>query len=108
MATSIGDRVKRGQMVDVAGVAWDGGRGIRDVEVSINGGSAWVIARLGKDLGHYAFRTFRHQFRVPAEGSPIVMVRAVSNRGETQVDKLIFNGAGYHNNVIARIKLEVA
>ena len=110
LVTSIhdGQRVKRGQMVDVAGVAWDGGRGIRDVEVSTDGGSSWVIAMLGKDLGNYAFRTFKHQFRVAPEGSPVVMVRAVGNKGETQVDKLIFNGAGYHNNVISRIKLEVA
>ena len=36
------------------------------------------------------------------------MVRAFNNRGDTQVTELIFNPAGYHHNVIARIKLEVA
>ncbi|MFZ3322949.1 MAG: molybdopterin-dependent oxidoreductase [Usitatibacter sp.] len=110
LVTSIhdGQHVKRGDMIDVAGVAWDGGRGIRDVEVSADGGSSWVLAQLGKDLGNYSFRTFQHKFRVPAEGSPVVMVRAYNNRGDTQVDKLIFNPAGYHHNVIPRIKLEVA
>jgi hypothetical protein len=92
--------------VKVAGVAWDGGRGIRDVEVSVDGGSSWVLAQLGKDLGNFSFRTFEHGFR--AEGSPVVMVRAYNNRGDVQVDKLIFNPAGYHHNVIPRIKLEVA
>ena len=110
LVTSIhdGDRVKRGQVVDVAGVAWDGGRGIRDVEVSTDGGSSWVLAQLGKDLGNYSFRTFMHKFRVPAQGSPVVMVRAYNNRGDTQVEKLIFNPAGYHHNVVPQIHLEVA
>jgi DMSO/TMAO reductase YedYZ molybdopterin-dependent catalytic subunit len=107
LVTSIqdGQRVKRGQMVDVAGVAWDGGRGIRDVEVSVDGGSSWVLAQLGKDLGRFSFRTFMHKFR--AEGSPVVMVRAINNRGDTQAQKLVFNPAGYHHNVIPRIRLEV-
>ncbi|HEY2629232.1 MAG TPA: molybdopterin-dependent oxidoreductase [Usitatibacter sp.] len=110
LVTSIhdGQHVKRGDMVDVAGVAWDGGRGIRDVEVSVDGGSSWVLAQLGKDLGNFSFRTFMHKFRVPAEGNPVVMVRAINNRGDTQVDKLIFNPAGYHHNVIPRIQLEAA
>lgn len=110
LVTSIhdGDHVKRGQMVDVAGVAWDGGRGIRDVEVSTDGGRSWVLAQLGKDYGNYSFRTFMHRFRVPAEGSPVVMVRAYNKRGDTQVEKLVFNPAGYHHNVIPQIHLEVA
>ena len=109
LVTSIhdGDRVKRGQVVDVAGVAWDGGRGIRDVEVSTDGGASWVLAQLGKDHGNYSFRTFMHKFRVPSEGSPVVMVRAYNNRGDTQVEKLIFNPAGYHHNVVPQIHLEV-
>ena len=108
LVTSIhdGQRVKRGQMVDVAGVAWDGGRGIRDVEVSIDDGHAWYLAQLGKDLGRFSFRTFSHRFRA-GEPPPIVRVRAYNNRGDTQVEKLIFNPAGYHHNVIQRIRLEV-
>ena len=62
---------------------------------------------LGKDYGNYSFRTFMHKFRVPNEGSPVVMVRAYNNRGDTQVEKLIFNPAGYHHNVVPQIKLEV-
>lgn len=109
LVTSIhdGQRVKRGQMVDVAGVAWDGGRGIRDVEVSTDGGQSWTLALLGKDLGNLSFRTFAHKFRVGAGEAPVVMVRAYNNRGDTQVTKLIFNPAGYHHNVVPRIRLEV-
>jgi DMSO/TMAO reductase YedYZ molybdopterin-dependent catalytic subunit len=109
LVTSVhdGQRVKRGQVVEVAGVAWDGGRGIRDVEVSVDDGRSWVLALLGKDLGPFSFRTFVHKFRV-GEAAPVIRVRAYNTRGDTQVEKLIFNPAGYHHNVIPRIRLEVA
>jgi DMSO/TMAO reductase YedYZ molybdopterin-dependent catalytic subunit len=108
LVTSIfdGQRVKRGQMVEVAGVAWDGGRGIRDVEVSVDDGRSWYLALLGKDYGRYSFRSFSYKFRVGE--APIVRVRAYNTRGDTQVEKLIANPAGYHHNVIPRIRLEVA
>jgi len=109
LVTSIhdGHKAKLGQVLDVAGVAWDGGRGIRDVEVSADGGQSWYLARLGKDLGPYSFRTFSHKFRPKDAGSLVVMVRAFNTRGDTQVSKLLHNPAGYHHNVIPRIHVEV-
>jgi hypothetical protein len=35
------------------------------------------------------------------------MVRARNNVGATQVDKLLFNGAGYHNNIVQQLALRV-
>ena len=35
------------------------------------------------------------------------MARATSKSGETQVEQLILNPAGYHHNVIQRIYVEV-
>ena len=43
--------------VTVGGIAWDGGYGIRSVEVSTDGGKTWLPATLGEDLGRFAFRT---------------------------------------------------
>ncbi len=103
-----GQRFHRGQTVDVAGIAWDGGRGIRDVLVSPDSGRSWHPAHLGKDLGPYSFRPFRYQFRAATPGPAVVMVKAVNARGDTQVSDLIFNPAGYHNNVVSRIQIEVA
>ena len=110
LVTSIhdGQRVHPGQVVDVAGIAWDGGHGIRDVEVSTDGGRSWVLAERGRDLGKFSFRAFHHKFRPREAGTAVVMVRAFNNHGDTQVSELIFNPAGYHHNVIPRIKLEVA
>ena len=108
LVTSVvdGQRVKKGQMVEVAGVAWDGGRGIRDVEISLDDGHSWFLALLGKDLGRFSFRTFSHKFRV-GDAAPIIKVRAYNTRGDTQVEKLVMNPAGYHHNVVQRIRLEV-
>ena len=110
LVTSIhdGHRVRRGQPVEVSGIAWDGGRGIRDVEVSTDGGRSWVLAELGKDLGRFSFRTFRHVFRPSEAGQAMVMVRAFNARGETQATELVFNPAGYHHNVVPHIRVEVA
>ena len=101
-----GQQIKRGQPAAVKGVAWDGGSGIAKVEVSTDGGS-WHDAKLGKDLGRFSFREFSFPLPTREAGSLVVMARATSKSGETQVEKLKFNPAGYHNNVIQRIYVEV-
>ena len=98
-----GAKVKAGK-VTVAGMAWDGGYGISRVEVSTDGGKTWASAKLGEDLGKYAFRPW--SFDLTAKrGRTTVMVNATNVIGQTQVSKLLFNGAGYHNNVMQNITL---
>jgi DMSO/TMAO reductase YedYZ molybdopterin-dependent catalytic subunit len=104
---SAGQRIERGRSIDVRGIAWDGGSGIAKVEVSVDGGATWREAKLGNDAGRYSFREFG--FSVPASesGARIVSARATSRSGETQVEELIANPAGYHHNVPQRIPIEV-
>jgi hypothetical protein len=90
--------------VTVSGIAWDGGYGIRNVEVSTDAGKTWSSARLGEDLGKYAFRPWSFELRA-GRGKTTVMVNATNAIGQTQVSELIFNGAGYHNNVMQSITL---
>jgi DMSO/TMAO reductase YedYZ molybdopterin-dependent catalytic subunit len=98
-----GAKVKPGK-VRVSGLAWDGGYGIRTVQVSTDGGNTWSSATLGQDLGPYAFRTW--SFDVNAKkGKNSVMVNATNNIGQAQTAALIFNPAGYHNNVIQNLTL---
>ncbi len=98
-----GDKVKTGK-VTVSGQAWDGGYGIRSVEVSTDGGKNWSAATLGQDLGRFAFRPW--SFDVSSKrGKNTVMVNATNKIGQAQVSELIFNGAGYHNNVMQNISL---
>ena len=98
-----GDKVKAGK-VAVSGQAWDGGYGIRSVDVSTDGGKTWSAAKLGQDLGRFAFRPW--SFDLSAKrGKNTVMVNATNKLGQAQVSELIFNGAGYHNNVMQNISL---
>jgi DMSO/TMAO reductase YedYZ molybdopterin-dependent catalytic subunit len=90
--------------VTVSGLAWDGGYGIRTVEVSTDGGKTWSSAPLGKNLGNYAFRPW--SFELTAKrGKNTVMVNATNKIGQSQTAELIFNPSGYHNNVMQNITL---
>jgi sulfite dehydrogenase (cytochrome) subunit A len=104
---SDGEKVKPGALT-LKGIAWDGGYGIRDVEVSGDGGKNWSAATLGSDLGRFSFREW--SFAVPAmkAGMHSFMVRASNAIGQTQVAKALFNPAGYHHNVMQQITLNVA
>ena len=98
-----GDKVKAGK-VTVSGLAWDGGYGISSVQVSTDGGKIWSAAKLGQDLGRFAFRPW--SFDITAKkGQNSVMVNATNVIGQSQTAALIFNPAGYHNNVIQNLTL---
>ena len=102
-----GARYRKGQDVDVAGIAWDGGRGIRDVQVSTDAGQSWNPAQLGHDYGRFSFRKFSYRFRPTKDGVYLIMVRAFNNRGDGQSMNLVHNPAGYHHNVVERLMIEV-
>lgn len=108
LVTNLGDgaRVAAGGF-EVKGIAWDGGSGIRVVETSMDGGQSWQAAALSADLGRFAFRPFTARLS-GKPGELAVLVRATSNAGQIQADKLKFNPAGYHHNVIQKITLVAA
>ena len=101
-----GEKIKRGK-VAVSGMAWDGGYGINKVEVSTDGGKTWDSAALGQNLGRYAFRPWSFELKAK-RGKNTVMVNATNKIGQTQTSQLLFNGAGYHNNVMQNITLNAA
>ena len=103
-----GEQVRVGQPVEIAGIAWDGGYGIRRVEVSSDSGSVWQAATLGPDLGRFAFRAWTYRFTPKTTGKHIIMARASNAIGQTQAESLIFNPAGYHNNVVRPLTVTAA
>jgi len=103
-----GQKFVFGQEITVAGVAWDGGFGIAAVEVSEDGGRNWRSVQLGADMGRFSWRQWAHRFTPARAGNHTVMARATNRAGATQTFDLIFNPAGYHNNVVQRINIEVA
>lgn len=102
-----GQSVSAGAPLEVRGIAWDGGHGIAKVEVSVDGGSTWQAAKLARDFGKYSWRQWQYAFRPADRGTLGVLARATSKSGETQKTTLIWNPAGYHNNVPQRINLQV-
>jgi len=103
-----GHTMRAAETADIRGIAWDGGYGISRVEISMDGGETWREAALGKDIGRFAFRSFRFAFTPPRAGKYQVMARASNGVGQTQVEKLIFNPAGYHNNIIRPLTVNVS
>jgi DMSO/TMAO reductase YedYZ molybdopterin-dependent catalytic subunit len=99
--------VRANTRTTVAGIAWDGGYGIRSVEVTTDGGKTWAAAKLGQDLGKYALRTWSYAF-VPVRGKTKVMARATNVIGQSQTAALIPNPDGYHHNVMQAITLVAA
>ena len=108
IAEPIADTRQHAGGFSIEGVAWDRGHGIRLVEVSLDGGKSWKPATLGKDLGRFSFRAFTFATGKIEPGNYVLSSRATNNAGETQVDKLKFNPAGYHNNVPQQIPVTVA
>ena len=107
--TSVADgaRVAAGQSAVLRGIAFDGGSGIRQVQVSADGGAIWTNAKLGEDLGQYSFRGWEMPVTLAA-GRHALKVRAVSNAGETQPVEQPWNPAGYLRNIIETVTVDAA
>ncbi len=102
-----GQRFAANRSILIKGIAWDAGYGVRSVEVSVDEGRNWHSAELGASQGRYSFRPWQFTHLPRAPGRLSVMARASGAQGTSQPSDLIFNGAGYHNNVVQKIVLEI-
>lgn len=100
-------RFRAGSHIIAKGLAWDGGAGLRRVEVSVDGGRSWQSAELGEDHGRFSARGWHFEFSPRARGPMSVAARATNVQGTTQTEQLIFNPAGYHNNVIQPVNIVI-
>ncbi len=96
-----------GRRLPLRGVAFDGGSGIKQVEVSVDGGSTWTGADLSEDLGRYSFRGWSAVVSL-SPGRNALKVRAMSNAGETQPVEQPWNPAGYLRNLIQTVTVDAA
>jgi DMSO/TMAO reductase YedYZ molybdopterin-dependent catalytic subunit len=97
-----------GRRVELKGIAFDSGVGMKQVEVSIDGGQTWRTATLGKDLGRYSFREWRLPVMFARKGAATLMVRATNLSGEVQPAVADWNPAGYRRHVIESTAVTIA
>ncbi|HUI84406.1 MAG TPA: molybdopterin-dependent oxidoreductase [Candidatus Binatia bacterium] len=102
-----GEQLRVGQRYELAGVATDGGSGIRRVETSNDGGQTWSDATLGPDLGKYSWRRWQADWTPVTKGKYRLMVRASSASGETQPTTQ-WNRSGYQRDIIEHLDVVVS
>jgi sulfite dehydrogenase len=96
------------QKINLKGIAFDGGSGIQQVQVSVDGGKTWMLTKLGKDLGNFSFREWQIDYLPTQKGAMALMVKATTNSGETQPMTATWNPGGYMRNVVETLKINVA
>ncbi|MEO5709279.1 MAG: sulfite oxidase [Nocardioidaceae bacterium] len=80
-------QVKTGEKTMVAGVAWSQDRGIKKVEVRVDGGQ-WQEATLADQDNIDTWRQWKYEWK-PSSGGHTVEVRATDDSGYTQTDKRV-------------------
>jgi len=96
-----------GQSIEVKGIAWDGGHGIKQVEFSTDDGKSWWIAQLKENLGRFSWRQWHFQFTPHEQGAYRILVKATNQIGAFQPLQLLENPAGYHHNSIQKLNILV-
>ncbi|MEO6726249.1 MAG: sulfite oxidase [Blastocatellia bacterium] len=93
--------------IRVAGFAWAGESFITKVDVSMDNGSTWMPAKLGKERERYAWQSFEHEFNITKPGSYLLMARATDDKGKVQPVAPQWNPSGYLWNVIDKVRVNV-
>jgi DMSO/TMAO reductase YedYZ molybdopterin-dependent catalytic subunit len=102
-----GATVKARRPVVVRGIAFDSGYGIREVDVSVDGGLNWKPTQLGKDLGNYSFRQWQTTLSLE-RGPHTIQVRALNQIGQSQPLDALWNPSGYMRNVVEKTHVTAA
>jgi DMSO/TMAO reductase YedYZ molybdopterin-dependent catalytic subunit len=90
-----GQRVAGGRPLAVSGLALGGDCGVAKVEVSIDRGATWRLAKLGSDAGKYSFRRFDLTMSAPAAGPLPITCRCTNTLGVSQPLAMNWNPGGY-------------
>ena len=102
-----GSAIKANAKTVVRGIAFDGGHGIKEVALSLDGGKTWRPTELGRDLGKYSFRPWQTAIQLPA-GAHAIAGRATSRSGEVQPSEARWNPTGYMRNIIETVHIQAA
>ena len=90
-----GQRIAFDPVIPLGGIAMGGDTGVRQVDVSLDGGRTWRIATLGPDYGKYSFRRWDAQVPLTHRGPTQLMSRCTNTAGVTQPMQPIWNPGGF-------------
>jgi DMSO/TMAO reductase YedYZ molybdopterin-dependent catalytic subunit len=96
------------EAVTIQGVAWAAETAVEKVEVSVDDGKTWELARLVGDEQRYAWRQWQHIWKPKEPGPAAILCRAVDARGERQPAVTPWNPSGFLWNGWDRIMVTVA
>jgi DMSO/TMAO reductase YedYZ molybdopterin-dependent catalytic subunit len=101
--------IKKGSKVKVTGVAFDQGKGIKEVMISLDGGKSWSAAKLAAENGKYAFRMWTYEWETKTKGDFSIMARAINRIGniQPQVDEIGWNAGGYQYNAVDVVNVKI-
>ncbi len=102
-----GAKLPFGPELEISGIAFSGGYGIREVTVSVDGGQTWRRASLGKDLGKYSWIQWKVPWLPVQPGKYRIMARAVDSIGESQPFEQLWSPAGYMWNKVESIEVTI-
>ncbi len=88
------------QSIEIGGIAFAGNRGIQKVEVSVDGGISWNIAKLNPPLSEDSWVFWTWQWEPSLPGQYTIVARSTDGTGQLQTSQkqgTVPNGAtGYH------------
>jgi len=95
-----GTAVRPGPLT-ISGIAFAGARGVRQVEVSTDGGKTWSAATLMPSLGPSTWTFWQYDWLNPTAGAHVLAVRATDGAGTLQpsrrTDPFPSGATGYHS-----------
>jgi len=100
-------KIPAGFPVTVRGTSFSGFGRVVKVEFADSLHGRWREAKLGEDLGPYAFRTWECAWTPEKPGKYSLAVRATDEKGNVQPDEGVWNPGGYLWNKIERQEVTV-
>jgi len=93
----------------IKGIAFDEGKGIKEVLISLDKGKTWERATLAEELSKYAFRVFSYKMKPMNKGKLTILAKAVNNAGQEQpfAHEIQWNHGGYKYNGIDSVTVDV-
>lgn len=96
-----------GGAIIVRGWAWSGNGAVTRVRLSDDGGGTWMDARLGAAASPSAPTLWECEWTPRGAGTHELIARAEDASGAMQPLEPVWNGLGYANNVVQRVRVMV-